>query len=85
MRLLSEGFADWSRKDFKVFCTALETHGRYAITKIIDDVAQETGKDQDDIKKYYVAFWLHYRYDYMVTICCFDLYASLFALNITHQ
>ncbi|KAL3791224.1 hypothetical protein ACHAW5_000494 [Stephanodiscus triporus] len=60
-RLLSEGFADWSRKDFKVFCNALETHGRYAITKIIDDVAQETGKDQTDIKKYYVAFWLHYR------------------------
>ena len=85
MRLFSEGFADWSRKDFKVFCTALETHGRYAITKIIDDVAQETGKDQDDIKKYYVAFWLHYRYAYMVTICCCDLYASLFALNITHQ
>jgi len=60
-KLLSQGFADWSRKDFKVFCAALETHGRYAITKIIDDVAQETGKDQDDIKKYYVAFWLHYR------------------------
>ena len=46
-KLLSEGFADWSRKDYKVFCNALETHGRYAITKIIDDVAQETGKDQD--------------------------------------
>mmetsp|Transcript_18576 Transcript_18576/g.33600 ORF Transcript_18576/g.33600 Transcript_18576/m.33600 type:complete len:1152 (+) Transcript_18576:14-3469(+) len=60
-KLLSEGFADWSRKDYKVFCNALETHGRYAITKIIDDVAQETGKDQDDIKKYYVAFWSHYK------------------------
>ncbi len=60
-KLLSQGFADWSRKDFKAFCTALESHGRYAITKIIDDVAQETGKDQEDIKKYYVAFWLHYR------------------------
>ena len=61
VRLLSEGFADWSRKDFKAFVTAVETHGRYNIDKIIDDVAQETGKDEDDIKKYYVAFWMHYR------------------------
>lgn len=60
-KLLSEGFADWSRKDYKVFCNALEAHGRYAINKIIDDVAQETGKDEQDIKKYYVAFWSNYR------------------------
>jgi len=58
--LLSEGFADWSRKDFKCFCSALDSHGRYALTKIIDEVAQETGKDEDDIKRYYVAFWSHY-------------------------
>jgi len=60
-KLLSEGFADWSKKDLKAFCSALETHGRYDITRIIDDVAQETGKDEDDIKKYYVAFWSHYK------------------------
>lgn len=61
VKLLSEGFADWSKKDFRLFCNALETHGRYAIEKIIDEVAQETGKDEQDIKKYYVAFWLHYK------------------------
>ncbi|KAL7468526.1 hypothetical protein ACHAXS_008749 [Conticribra weissflogii] len=60
-RLLSEGFADWSRKDFKSFCNALEKHGRYQLPKIIEDVVQETGKDEGDIKRYYVAFWLHYR------------------------
>ena len=60
-KLLAEGFADWSRKDFKIFCNALVAHGRYAIEKIVDEVAQETGKDEGDIKKYYVAFWLHYR------------------------
>mmetsp|Transcript_13792 Transcript_13792/g.29113 ORF Transcript_13792/g.29113 Transcript_13792/m.29113 type:complete len:1161 (-) Transcript_13792:1566-5048(-) len=59
-RLLSEGFADWSRKDFKSFCNALEKHGRYQLPKIIEDVVQETGKDEGDIKRYYVAFWLHY-------------------------
>lgn len=47
VKLLSEGFADWSRKDFRIFWGALEAHGRYAITKIIDDVSQETGKDED--------------------------------------
>ncbi|KAL7543063.1 hypothetical protein ACHAXR_012376 [Thalassiosira sp. AJA248-18] len=60
-KLLSEGFADWSKKDFRVFCNALEAHGRYAIERIIEDVAQETGKDEQDIKKYYVAFWMHYK------------------------
>jgi len=59
--LLTEGFVDWSRKDYKMFCSALEAHGRYAITKIIDFVARGTGKSEDDIKQYYVAFWLHYR------------------------
>ena len=60
-KLLAEGFADWSRKDFKSFCTALERHGRYAIDKIIEDVTTETGKTENDVKRYYVAFWLHYR------------------------
>ena len=59
--LLSGGFADWSRKDYRAFCNALETHGRYKIDDIIDDVAAETGKDEQDIKKYYVSFWCHYR------------------------
>lgn len=60
-KLLSEGFANWSRKEYKMFCNSLEAHGRYAITKIINEVSQGTGKNEDDIKQYYVAFWLHYR------------------------
>lgn len=60
-KLLSEGFPNWSRKEYKLFCSSLEANGRYAITKIIDEVAQATGKTEDEIKKYYVAFWLHYR------------------------
>ncbi|KAL3773005.1 hypothetical protein ACHAWO_003960 [Cyclotella atomus] len=60
-QLLSQGFADWNRKDFKSFCNALEKYGRYAIDKIIEDVTAETGKAQNDVKRYYVAFWLHYR------------------------
>mmetsp|Transcript_9353 Transcript_9353/g.14138 ORF Transcript_9353/g.14138 Transcript_9353/m.14138 type:complete len:1141 (-) Transcript_9353:2507-5929(-) len=60
-KLLSEGFADWNKKDFKIFCNALEKHGRYKLENILEDVVSETGKDENDIKQYYVAFWMHYR------------------------
>jgi len=60
-RLLAEGFPDWSRKDFKCFCSTLEKHGRYDIVSIVDDVAAEVGKAEADVKRYYVAFWLNYQ------------------------
>lgn len=60
-RLLAEGFPDWSRKDFRAFCSSLENHGRYDFTSICRDVVNETGKDQHDIKRYFVAFWANYR------------------------
>jgi SWI/SNF-related matrix-associated actin-dependent regulator of chromatin subfamily A member 5 len=59
-RLLSEGFPDWSRKEFKTFCTALERHGRYDFEAICRDVTNETGKDRADIQRYYVAFFTNY-------------------------
>lgn len=60
-RLLSEGFPDWGRKDFKSFCSALERHGRYDFASIARDVAIETGKDRHEIQRYFVAFWTHYQ------------------------
>ena len=59
--LQNEGFPDWSRKDFKVFCTALEQHGRYNFKKISHDVIDETGKDLKEIRRYFVKFWTNYR------------------------
>jgi SWI/SNF-related matrix-associated actin-dependent regulator of chromatin subfamily A member 5 len=59
--LYAEGFPDWSRKDFKAFCTALENAGRYDFASISRDVMQETGKDLREIQRYFVAFWLNYR------------------------
>lgn len=59
-RLLSEGFPDWSRKDFRTFCTALERHGRYDFDAICRDVTNETGKDRAEIQRYFVAFFTHY-------------------------
>jgi SWI/SNF-related matrix-associated actin-dependent regulator of chromatin subfamily A member 5 len=29
--IYASGFPDWSRKDFKIFCTSVERHGRYVV------------------------------------------------------
>lgn len=77
-------FVKCQRKDFKSFCNALERHGRYAILKIIEDVMQETGKAENDIKRYYVAFWLHYRrISGELTITLMLLYFCSFCLQLT--
>jgi len=60
-QLLAEGFPDWNKKDYKAFCLALERHGRYNVPAVVEDVCRESGKDQDEVKRYFVAFWLNYR------------------------
>jgi SWI/SNF-related matrix-associated actin-dependent regulator of chromatin subfamily A member 5 len=59
--LLAEGFPDWSRKDFKAFCSSLERYGRWDLDKVVEDVTNECGKDAQDVKRYFVAFWTNYR------------------------
>jgi len=59
--LLGEGFPDWSRKDFKSFCSSLERHGRYNLDAILKDMRNETTKEAGEVKRYYVAFWINYR------------------------
>mmetsp|Transcript_21971 Transcript_21971/g.52054 ORF Transcript_21971/g.52054 Transcript_21971/m.52054 type:complete len:1148 (-) Transcript_21971:417-3860(-) len=60
-KLRQEGFPDWSKKDFKAFCTASERHGRYDFSSIANDVRNETGKDPKEIVRYFAAFWTNYR------------------------
>lgn len=60
-QLLAEGFPDWSRKDFKAFCSSMERHGRYDVENIVRDVKNECSKDENEIKRYFVSFWLYYR------------------------
>ena len=60
-RLLAEGFPDWSRKDFKTFCSSLERHGRYDLDSVVNDVTRECGKEAQDVKRYFVMFWSNYR------------------------
>jgi len=60
-KLRQEGFPDWSKKDFKAFCTASERHGRYDFKSIANDVRNDTGKDSKEIVRYFAAFWTNYR------------------------
>jgi len=60
-RLQAEGFPDWSRKDFKAFCSSLERHGRYDFKSVAREMVNETGKDLKEIQRYFVAFWTNYR------------------------
>ncbi len=59
--LQAEGFPDWNKKDFKAFCASMERHGRYDFAAVARDVANETGKDDKEIARYYAAFWTNYR------------------------
>jgi SWI/SNF-related matrix-associated actin-dependent regulator of chromatin subfamily A member 5 len=59
-KILAEGFVDWSRKDYRTFCMALERHGRYDFDAIFRDVESDTGKGRAEIQRYFVAFFTHY-------------------------
>ena len=60
LELLAEGFADWSRKDFRCFAQSLEKHGRWRLDAIVQDMQNETTKEAAEVKRYFVAFWTHY-------------------------
>lgn len=60
-KLFAEGFPDWSRKDFKAFCSSLEKYGRYDFPNICQEVINETGKTKQEIQRYFVAFWTNYQ------------------------
>ena len=60
-KILEEGFPDWGKKDFKAFCTALERHGRYDFNSVYMDVKNETGRERQEVQRYFVAFWTYYQ------------------------
>lgn len=53
-RLLQEGFADWSRKDFNHFVRASAEYGREDIDNICKEVE---GKEPDEVRAYAKVFW----------------------------
>ncbi len=52
--LQQEGFSNWTKKDFSVFKSACERHGR----KAYESIAQELeNKDVGEVKSYSAKFW----------------------------
>ena len=59
--LHKNAFPDWSKKDFKCFCGSLERWGRFDVNNIVKDVSRECGKEEDEVKRYFIAFWTNYQ------------------------
>ena len=53
-KLLAEGFTDWNRRDFQLFCKACELHGRKNLDAIALDME---GKTLSEVKEYAKVFW----------------------------
>lgn len=59
--LLKNAFPDWSKKDFKCFCSSLEKRGRFDVNNIVRDVSRECGKEEAEVKRYFITFWTNYK------------------------
>ena len=55
--LLSQGFTEWSRRDFQAFCRLSEKHGRDAIESVASEME---GKTLKEVKDYAAVFWQRY-------------------------
>lgn len=55
--MIEEGFADWSRSDYRCFIQACETYGRMNTAAIVEEVTATTGKSSHDVRQYMTAFW----------------------------
>ncbi|KAI9000230.1 member of the imitation-switch class of ATP-dependent chromatin remodeling complex [Gaertneriomyces semiglobifer] len=57
-RLLTKGFADWTKKDFVAFCKANEKYGRDELGLIAQEIE---GKTAAEVKQYAAVFWKRYK------------------------
>jgi SWI/SNF-related matrix-associated actin-dependent regulator of chromatin subfamily A member 5 len=56
--LLSEGFQEWSKRDFNNYVRACEKYGRSALEEVSNEV---DGKEPEDVQKYHKTFWKRYK------------------------
>jgi SWI/SNF-related matrix-associated actin-dependent regulator of chromatin subfamily A member 5 len=56
-QLLSEGFQNWSRRDFVAFVRACEKYGRDDLKSIASEI---DGKTEEEVEKYSKVFWSRY-------------------------
>jgi SWI/SNF-related matrix-associated actin-dependent regulator of chromatin subfamily A member 5 len=56
--LISQGFSNWSKRDFKCLVAALERHGRSNLQAVFNELLEVTdsGKTLEEIQKYYNVF-----------------------------
>ena len=55
--LLSQGFTEWSRRDFQAFCRLSEKYGREDVESIASEME---GKTLKEVKDYAAVFWKRY-------------------------
>lgn len=66
-QLATQGFENWSKRDFTAFIKAQEKYGRYfwALNCFRDDIEnialELEGKTVEEVKKYHETFWLRYK------------------------
>ncbi len=52
-KLLTQGFSNWNKRDFTLFCRACERHGRDDLDAICKDVE---GKTEEEVRAYFKVF-----------------------------
>ncbi len=55
---MTQGFGDWSRRDFNAFLRANERFGRDQISKIAEAIETKSVKE---VKEYAAVFWKRYK------------------------
>ena len=57
-KLLTEGFQEWSKRDFNNYIRACEKFGRHAVEEICGEM---DGKSHEDVSEYHKIFWKRYK------------------------
>jgi len=60
-KLLQDGFGDWTRKDLRAFLAATERRGREDVETVVRETVAETGKADDEVRRYHATFWRRYK------------------------
>ncbi|KAF5841595.1 P-loop containing nucleoside triphosphate hydrolase protein [Dunaliella salina] len=57
-QLLSQGFSNWTRKDFNSFVRVCEKYGRDNVAQIATEIE---GKTEEEVREYSKVFWARYK------------------------
>ena len=60
-RLIDEGFGSWNRQHYRQYIAACERFGRDDASNIVKVMMEQTGKTEDDIRRYHKVFWKRYQ------------------------